>query len=336
MVNKTFEYAKLDAFPELIDQANSLVEESFSYQNPFKFSVDFAPLASAKNLHNRHIIIDTSNSRVVAHIGTRLRNFVWMGETIPVAMLGGIAVAPSERGQGLFQTLFERVLSTLHSQCAFYLLWSDKHEMYQKWHFHLAGQQWCYRSTLPEKKHSPKKLVDLSSAERDQIAANYRQLINQNYFSPLRDAGDWDDLAQITSAELFILENGYAFRGKGMDLQGILHDTAHKYGVVGLMQELGNAGILWTAQNESVPDEVLQDLQQVGLWRPNAHPMALKKISHMLGMSLNYRDDQFVVERDGINIKLNAEELLAELFDYGRHRIRNKSIPVYIGGLDSI
>ena len=336
MTQKTFEYAKLDAFPELISQADSLVEEAFSYQKPHKFSVDFAPLAGQKNLHNRHILIDPTTSRIVAHIGTRIRNFVWQGEVIPVAMIGGIAVDESERGQGLFQLLFERVLAALHTQCALYILWSDKHEMYQKWHFHLAGQQWCYRSTLPAQKITPQLLQQLNSADKERLALLYRQNINQNYFSPLRDESDWDDLAGITSAELLMLPHGYAFRNKGMDLQGILHDAAHRDGVNGLMRDLGNAGVLWAAQNEEVPDEILQDLQQVGLWRPNTHPMALKKLSHLLGHTVNFRDDYFVVEKDDFPIKMNAEEILAELFNYGKNRLKAKSIPVYIGGLDSI
>ena len=51
---------------------------------------------------------------------------------------------------------------------------------------------------------------------------------------------------------------------------------------------------------------------------------------------MNFRDDYFVVEKDDFPIKMNAEEILAELFNYGKNRLRSKSITVYIGGLDSI
>ncbi len=336
MSTKSYEYARLDAFPELADQANSLIEAAFAYQKNFKFSVDFAPLAGAQHNQQRHILIDPTNSTVVAHVGTRLKSFVWQGETIPVVMLGGIAVAESERGQGLFQLLFERVLSTLHSQCALFILWSDKHELYRKWHFHLAGKQWCYRTTTAEKAHSVERLIDLAPAEREKLAVLYRQQVNQHFFSPLRDESDWNDLAEITSAELIRMKAGYVFRGKGMDLQGVLHDFAHVNGVNGVTEELGNAGVLWAAKNEMVPDEVLQDLQQVGLWRPNTHPMALRKLSLLLGMEINYRDDRFVVERQGVSIKMDAEELMDEIFNYGKHGLRSDGVPVYVGGLDSI
>jgi len=333
---KSYEYARLDAFPELAAQTNSLIEAAFAYQKNFKFSVDFAPLAGPHHSHQRHILIDPASSTVVAHVGTRLKSFVWQGETIPVVMLGGIAVSETERGQGLFQLLFERVLSTLHSQCALYILWSDKHELYRKWHFHLAGKQWCYRTTTPEKAHSTERLFDLSTSEREKLAVLYRQQVNQHFFSPLRDESDWNELAEITSAELIRMKDGYAFRGKGMDLQGVLHDFAHIKGVNGVTEELGNAGVLWAAKNEIVPDEVLQDLQQVGLWRPNTHPMALRKLSHLLGLELNFRDDRFVVERKGVSIKMDAEELMDEIFNYGKHGLRSDGVPVYIGGLDSI
>jgi len=336
VLTKSYEYARLDAFPELADQTNSLIEAAFAYQKNFKFSVDFAPLAGPQHSHQRHILIDPASSTVVAHVGTRLKSFVWQGETIPVVMLGGIAVSEAERGQGLFQLLFERVLSTLHSQCALFVLWSDKHELYRKWHFNLAGKQWCYRTTRPEKPHSIERLIDLTPSERDSLAVIYRQHVNQNFFSPLRDESDWNDLAEITSAELIRMRDGYAFRGKGMDLKGVLHDFAHAEGVTGVTEELGNAGVIWAAKNEMVPDEVLQDLQQVGLWRPNTHPMALRKLSLLLGFELNYRDDRFVVERNGVSLKMDAEELMDEIFNYGKHGLRSDGVPVYIGGLDSI
>lgn len=336
MDTKTYDYTNLDALPEYAAPANALVEAAFAYQKNFKFEVDFAPLAGPRNYKNRHILIDRESGTVVAHIGTRLRSFVWEGEVIPVAMIGGIAVAPEERGHGLFKLLFEKVLSSLHSQCALYVLWSDKHELYQKWHFFLAGQQWCYRSTLPAKAVRSTRLSQLAPAELSALAQLYRQHVNQHYFSPLRDESDWEDLKEIESAELLVVDGGYAFRHKGMDLQGILHDSAHREGVSGLLRDLGGAGVLWAAKNEPVPDEILQDLQQVGLWRPNTHPMALRKLSHLLKHTVHFRDDVFVVEKDGLSVRLNAEELLAEVFDYGRHRLRAQSIPVYIGGLDSI
>ncbi len=336
MADFNYEYARLDAFPELVTQANSLIEEAFSYQKPHQFSVDFAPLAGVRNLHNRHILIDPQTERIVAHVGTRLKSFVWMGETIPVAMIGGIAVDKDLRGQGLFQFLFEHVLTKLHSQCALFLLWSDKHELYQKWHFHLAGKQWCYRQMGAEKTHNSILLKDANAKDKERIAYLYRTQVNQNYFSPLRDDADWEDFAQITSAELILMNEGYAFRGKGMDLQGVIHDFAHIKGVAGVLSELGNAGVLWAAKNENFEDHVLQELQQVGLWRPNTHPMALKKISHLMGCEVNYRENAFVVEREGHSIKLNAEELLDEIFNFGKHGIKKDSVNVYIGGLDSI
>jgi hypothetical protein len=187
-----------------------------------------------------------------------------------------------------------------------------------------------------EKSHKAILLKDATAKDKERIASLYRTEVNQNYFSPLRDEADWDDFALITSAELILMKEGYAFRGKGMDLQGVIHDFAHLKGVTGVLSDLGNAGVVWAARNESCEDHVLQELQQVGLWRPNTHPMALKKISHLMGSEVNYRDHAYIVERKGHSIKLNAEELLDEIFNFGKHGIKKDSVNVYIGGLDSI
>jgi len=333
----TIDYARLDALPELAAQADSLIEEAFAYQKNFKFSVDFAPLTSPRNHHNRHVLVDTASQRVLAHVGLSPRNFVWDGEVIPVALLGGIAVAPGLRGQGLFQLLFERVLAQAQSQCAFFLLWSDKHELYEKWDFHLAGKQWCYRAAPAKESLAPAtKLEALPRDERERLAAIYRTSINRRYFSPLRDETDWDELCRITSADLHLFKEGYAFRNKGMDLTDVFHDLAHAEGIEALLPALYGHGQIWAPENLPVADDIYVDLQQVGLWKPNHHPMALRKLSHLLGLEVNFRDGRFCVDRDGLLIKLRAEELLAELFNYGNHGLRKEAIPIYIGGLDSI
>ncbi|MBY0516146.1 MAG: GNAT family N-acetyltransferase [Bacteriovoracaceae bacterium] len=336
MTFHTYEYARLDAFPEFIDQTNSLIEEAFSYQKNFKFNVDFAPLTNTKNARNRHLLIDKSKHKVIAHVGARHKNFVWQGEVIPVTLLGGIAVDSEYRGQGLFQILFEKVLAQLQSQCAFFLLWSDKHELYNKWDFYLAGKQWCYRSLKPSTQIQSTLYKDISKDQKEKMAVHYRQFVNQNYFSPLRDDTDWEEFNEITSSDLLLTPEGYAFKNKGMDLQGILHDFAHSNGVTGLLHELGNEGVLWSAKNEIVEDDILQDLQLVGLWKPNTHSMALKKLSHLLGFELHFRDNMFVVDKDDQTLKMNAEDLLNEIFNYGNFGLRKDNVPVYIGGLDSI
>ena len=336
MSNQSYEYARLDVLPELATQAKSLIEEAFAYQKNFKFDVDFAPLTTADNAKNRHLIINTATNTVVAHVGVKLKSFVWQGETVPVAMLGGIAVREELRGQGLFQALFQKALDDVRSQCALYILWSDKHELYRRWDFYLAGKQWCYRTSNPLKGISATRYRDISVEDKQRVQTQYRQLINQRYFSPIRDERDWLEIEAITSAHFYLLPQGYAFEGKGMDLQGVIHDAAHTHGVAGLLDDLGNAGVVWNAINEPVDDEIMQDLQQVGLWCPNSHSMALRKLSHLFGREVNFRDGIFVVENNGVPIKLDAESLIDELFNYGKHGLRSDAIPVYIGGLDSI
>lgn len=340
-MEKTFDFAQLSTFPELAEQTNLLVEEAFGYRNNHRFSADFAPLAGPHNFQNRHILLDPSTKHVVAHIGCLPRLFCWGGEVIPVVLIGGIAVDESTRGQGHFKEMFLRVLALYHSQCAFFLLWSDKHELYAKYDFILAGRQWCYRSVGAQRGEAT-TLTQLSETDFKQVKQLYRSCVNQHSFSPLRDDEDWEHVKAVTSSHLYLLRQdqqvtGYYFRDKGMDLEGIVHDWAHRDGVLGLLRDAGNPGVIWAAENAPVADEVMQDLQQVGLWRANSHPMALKKISGLLdGASVECQDTTFIVKNGRGTFRLSPNDLIEEIFGHGKHGLRSQILPVWVGGLDSV
>ena len=337
MSDKYYEFASLSAFPELETQANSLIEDVFAYSKNHSFKTDFAPLTSKRNLSQRFILIDSSRMEVVAHIGTRMRDFIWQGESIPVCMIGGVAVKKELQGKGIFKSLMDRTIASLESQCALFLLWTDKHEMYERWGFYLAGKQWCYRTNSPATTPSTKTLfANLSSDDKTKLMQLYKSHINQKFFSPIRDQDDWNDIADITSSDLYLFEGGYFFKNKGMDLQNVVHECVSQLSVNDLLRVIGDKSQLWHPSNQSVDDEVLMDLQQVGLWRLNKHPMALKKISHLLGAKIETQDWDFSVRHDGRNFSLKAHELLEEIFGYGNFSLRKDSVPVYISGLDSI
>ncbi len=337
MSEKYYEFATLSTFPELGDQANLLIEEVFAYSKKHSFKTDFAPLTSSRNLSQRFVLIDSSNMEVVAHIGTRMRNFIWSNETIPVCMIGGVAVKKALQGRGIFKSLMERVLSTLESQCAFFLLWTDKHEMYEKWNFYLAGKQWCYRTNSIATKVSRKTLYsELTHSEQKKIQELYKREINGRFFSPIRDEDDWKDVANITSSDLYLFGEGYFFKNKGMDLQDVVHECVGTLSINDVLKVIGEKIQLWHPLNQSVDDHVQQDLQQVGLWRINKHPMALKKISLLLGANVETQDWDFVVRSQGSTFSLKSHELLEEIFGYGNFNIRKNSVPLYISGLDSI
>lgn len=337
MSEKYYEFTTLSAFPELEDQTNLLIEEEFSYLKNHSFKTDFAPLTNARNLSHRYILIDSENMKVVAHIGTRLRDFIWMGETIPVCMIGGVAVKKELQGMGIFKSLMERTIHTLESQCALFLLWTDKHELYEKWDFYLAGKQWSYRSTQVSTHTFHKTLYrDLSEDKKEEIKELYLKEITTKFFSPLRDEEDWKDIESITSTDLYVYDEGYFFMNKGMDLIDIVHESVSRLSINEFINLLGSKGILWHPSNQQVDDHILQDLQLVGLWKINRHPMALKKISHLLGKRIEVQDLDFLVKDETQSYVLKSHELLEEIFGYGNFNLKKESIPIYISGLDSI
>lgn len=342
MEENSYELAQLDTLPGLVDETNRLVEKSFSYQDSEQFSVDFLPLAGAHNLKNRHILIESGTRRVVAHLGVSQRSFCWKADIVPVTLIGGIAVAEELRGQGLFHRMLVSVISRYESQCALFLLWSDKHDMYHKYGFHLAGRQWCYRRLGKTAEGQLVKYKQLSESTKSWMADLYRRHVNQKCFSPLRDTQDWSLISDMTSTQLRLTgpidkPTGYYFTGKGMDLGGIVHDWAHEEGVTGLLRESGSPGMIWAAHNEPVDDEIRQDLQQVGLWKLNTHPMAMQKISLLLdGAEVKWDFPHFHIRSERGSWKLLPEELLDEVFSYGTHGIRSSGVPVWVGGLDSV
>jgi predicted N-acetyltransferase YhbS len=337
MEKKQYEFASLSSFPELEAQANELIEEVFSYSKDHSFKVDFAALASTRHLGERFVLIDSAKFEVVAHIGTRIRDFIWQSQVIPVCMIGGVAVKKDLQGQGIFKFLMDKVLSDLDSQCALFLLWSDKHEMYEKWDFYLAGKQWCYRSNQTSAiKIDQQTYSSLSEEQKKSLKSFYKSHINKNFFSPLRSDDDWQDIEQIKSSHYIPLEDGYLFMNKGMDLNGIIHECVTSESINSLMNRIGDLGILWYPNNEPVDDHIMQDLQLVGLWKINKHPMALKKLSDMLGLKVDFQSDEFLVTNSTGSYPLKSFELLEEIFGYGNFGFRKTNIPIFISGLDSI
>jgi predicted N-acetyltransferase YhbS len=342
VTENTHEFVQLSVIPEMAEQADQLVEKAFGYVLPCRFRTDFAPLAGAHNLSHRYVLLDRTSQTVVAHVGVNLRSFIWEAETVPVAFLGGIAVDESVRGLGLFHRMFVNVIARYESQCAFFLLWSDKHDMYEKYGFHLAGRQWCYRVPGNDARGSLVRYSELSATTREWMASLYRDTINQRTFSPLRDVDDWRHIGEITSAELRLTGDparptGYYFLGKGMDLGGVVHDWAHEDGLEGLLRDSGAPGVVWAAQNADVGDHVRQDLQQLGLWRPNTHAMALQKFSLLLeGAHVTWTYPHFHVRNGRGSWKLLPQELLDEMYSYGAHGLRPQGVPVWVGGLDSV
>jgi predicted N-acetyltransferase YhbS len=243
----------LKAAPYLYSATISLIEKSFHYQKPHAFAVDFAPLIDESNWHN--CFIKTENEKVVAHIGVSERNLL----NTPIAMLGGIAVDEARRGEGFFQELMQDVIAEKRSDVACFILWSDQEKLYKKFGFHLCGSQYEISQTKGKDFFSKTKLSELNQVQLSEIQNLYRESFLKLYISPERSQQEWELLAKISSADLYLKTKdshicSYFFMNKGQDLQGVIYEYGTKEEFSALIEEMKPYGKIWTGtptQDES-------------------------------------------------------------------------------------
>ncbi len=233
--------------PELLSPTVKLIEESFGYTPKQSFQVDFAPLMHPSNLHNCFAYLH--QNQLVAHIGCLPRQT--MNPQLELVLLGGIAVAPSMRGKGIFKALLNHCLQQFSNASAI-MLWSDLHQLYAHFDFYPCFEYFEYQQNQPQKQQFEcTHYQNLKKSEQEQIQQLYQQKV-QNHFSIHRQQKHWDILSTITSAQWWIRRNpkneiiGYAVRGKGMDLTNIIHEYSWP---AEFIYELSQLGILWSANH---------------------------------------------------------------------------------------
>lgn len=220
-------FTTLSNEPSFYNQTVELIGSAFEYDNPRQFAVDFATLMDRKNLQHNHILV--TEDRVVGHIGVRIRK---LGNT-PVALVGGIAVAPDHRKRGYLYKLMERVSLAYNKKAAFFMLWSDQQELYQRFGYEMVGVQYETNGAgTKSDEYKPFSGDDLQPDDREQMKELYKKMYADNLTFE-RTEYDWATFSQITTPKYYIrkLGNqilGYYICGKGEDLKNIVHEYAHE------------------------------------------------------------------------------------------------------------
>lgn len=237
--------------PSLIGETLKLIEKSFHYKKPFSFQEDFAPLMDPSNHHNCFIYTD-ENGKVIAHIGMKDKFLRVNGREHAVCLLGGIAVDEERRGEGLFRSLMEDVLSEKRSDCAFFVLWSDQEKLYKKFGFHLCGAQYDYTKEGSFSAFETTKFHLLSPQDKGAIQYLYENSFAKSYLTPVRSAEDWALIGKNSSADLYVKRDkhriqSYFFMNKGQDLTGIIYEYGHSGDLAEFLQAARPYGNVWTA-----------------------------------------------------------------------------------------
>ncbi len=315
-------YSNLKNSKEYVEKTINLIENAFNYTKEHSFNTDFYPLMKESNHKNCHILID--NDVVVAHIGALTHQLKVKNKIYSFTMFGGIAVSDKYRGKGLFKKLFNEVIHKYQDQ-AFYLLWSEKTQMYEKFDFYPCGQLNQYESNFNNSSYTQSNFKELSKDDLKQIKNLYN---SENELRPIRKEKDWNELASITSTDLYLKKEdniikNYFFKNKGADLTNIIHEYGNA------REELTAYGSLWTPKNLNLTPIYLNAF----LLKPGAEFKDFIFNYCQIEIEELTENSKFIFQKQ--NYEMSKAELLAGIFGPGR--FEELSCPfIFIPGVTSI
>lgn len=319
--------------PVYYDDTIKMIEKSFDYTSDNKFDIDFYPLMNRENHMNCHLIVN--DNKVVAHVGVLLKTITIDTKTFNIAMYGGIAVDESERGKGHFKNIFTEVINKYKDNCI-HLLWSDHLEMYEKFNFYPAIEQFEYNDSLEDAfGFEPTTLVQLSQIDIMSLDSIYS---SQDDIRIDRSIDDWKTLSKITSTQLYIKRtNGrisnYFFMNKGEDLNGVVIEV----GSFEDFEEIKNFGIVWSPEFLDFPYE--GDVLYAAVLKIGDETKFKEFISSYTDNEIditNINNEVIEFRFEGSDFSLSENEFITGVFGPSRFNELEDIFPLYISGLDSI
>ncbi len=221
----------------LYKETLSLIEDSFGYNKPFKFDIDFYPLMEKTNWGQNYIILNKKGGDVLGHIGVNLKFLKNKNLKTPIALIGGISIHKNYRGKGLFKYLMNHIIETHKNDVSLFVLWSDLKDLYNKFDFYEAGSVLQTGSKNLSGKikidstFTKTKLSLLLQGDINRLEEIYESFTYKNLTSLERNKDQWKVLKKISSSDLYLYKRkgkifGYFFANKGLDLQNIIHEYA--------------------------------------------------------------------------------------------------------------
>ena len=220
-------FTVLSQHPHFEKKVLALIEREFRYGRENSFSVDFLPLVHKSNFNNCHMIL--RGEEVLGHIGVREEILSYRQVSVPVAFIGGIAVNEKFQGQGLFRQFFEKTLEIYKGRVAFFILWSEKNSLFEKFHFFDFGV--VYENNLKDQTSGLYERQDMISPFLKYLEKIYKEQ-EKKYLVVHRDFSKWKIIEHMASLDFYLkMQNGipldYYVKNKGQDLQGIVHEFSN-------------------------------------------------------------------------------------------------------------
>jgi predicted N-acetyltransferase YhbS len=328
--------------PQYFAATLKLIEESFHYQAPHAFQIDFAPLMREANRHNCYILVN-EKEEILAHLGVALRKLTVRGKDHTIAMLGGIAVDEKARGQGHFSSLMRHVMSEYKSEVAYFILWSELEKLYQKFGFYLCGKQYEQAKRIGQGDFTQTHYYRLNSQQKKNIKSLYEESFSSLYATLQRGPADWEALEQVTSADLYYREDQsgiceYFLMNKGQDLPGIIYEYGTKREIKSFLADIAVYGKTWSA----LPEMLNENQHFQFLLSPGDKELFSNFILDFTNAEVKIHEINSMKQEvyfmfNNEMLALPIEEFLRGILGPGVfEEIEEETHPLFISGVDSI
>ncbi len=241
--------------------------------------VDEYPTAlTLQNIHNFRIMRD--QEKILSNAVIKPTIIKTRRGLLKVGCLGSVVTSEQHRNQGLSQTVLIDCLESIKSQgCDIAILWTNLYDFYRKLGFELAGGE---VSLLIDKPLTvPPTTLKIIQNNKSDTQALFR-LYSQHSVSSIRTLDEFEKYLKIPNSRLYTawtpegkLE-AYAVEGKGVDLQGYIHEWGGT--VDGLVALIAHMRIQF-----GKPVTVISPSHAQGLIR-RLEEMGIKRVEGFLGM----------------------------------------------------
>lgn len=216
--------------PSELPQVLDFLNRSLREQSSWSIAAEYPTALSHHNLHNMRIIAD--QGMVLSHAVLKPLIIKSPHLVYKVGAIGSVVTDSGHRGQGLSTQVIEDCLRSAQEQsCDIAILWTDKFDFYRRMGFELAGSE--ISIVIEEELNILSQGLRFSTDPRVAPDAIYR-LYSTHSVSSVRTVEETRKFLSIPQTKIYTAweENGqlaaYAIEGKGIDLNGYIHEWGGK------------------------------------------------------------------------------------------------------------
>jgi N-acetylglutamate synthase-like GNAT family acetyltransferase len=206
---------------KFLDQNRNINDWSVADEYPLAFE--------SKNAHNIRIITDDEKN-IISHAVVKPTIIKTPYAIFQAAVIGSVMTDPRYRQQGLSSQLIENCIEQAHVlKCDFAILWTDLFDFYKTFNFELAGTELSLiinENVKPLERRQDLKILNTTQVDPQALL----RLYNLHTVTSHRTSDDIKKYLHIPNSRVYTAWNknnqleAYAIEGKGVDLQGYIHE----------------------------------------------------------------------------------------------------------------